>query len=106
MVDEIARIHSTKVNSSTVDDEKRKEILDLVEGGNVQAWAGDPNSQGGFVLYRPYDSELLRSLVKPLPDNNPTLYFAGEGISFTHGWIQGALESGLFASHLLNKSIH
>jgi monoamine oxidase len=97
---EIARIHSTKLGTNEIDNEKRKRILDLLETGKVQAWYTDPNTQGAFVLYLAYSSAYLMDLAEPIGP----VFFAGEGISFTHGWIQGALESGLAASYCLAMS--
>ena len=47
-----------------------------------------------YLLY-PYPKP-KKEAVNPPP---PPLYFAGEAISYTHGWIQGALESGLRAAY-------
>jgi monoamine oxidase len=111
VANEVARIHATKPGTAEVDDKKRKEILSLVEGGKVQAWYGDPYSQGAFVLYKAYSKEYFMDLVFPVgPEENlKKVFFAGEGISYTHGWIQGALESGIMAAsvlHDLNESFY
>jgi monoamine oxidase len=103
---EIARIHATKIGTNIVDEGKRKEILSYLESGKVQAWYADPNTQGAFVLYNDYSSSYLCDLAEPVGhcDHCRNVFFAGEGISFTHGWIQGALESGIAASYFLAQN--
>ena len=79
-VREIARIHP--------------EIETQWETGAVQAWYSDPSSQGAYVRLKPYQYKHMEFLMYPWEN----VYFAGEGISFASGWIQGALESGLRAA--------
>ena len=84
------------------------EMKDNFEVGAVQAWYSDPTSQGAFALLRPFEIQMINDyLLYPYPKPKkeavnpppPPLYFAGEAISYTHGWIQGALESGLRAAY-------
>ena len=83
------------------------EIKNNFEVGAVQAWYSDPTSQGGFALLRPFEIQLINEyLLYPYPKPKcirnpppPPLYFAGEAISYTTGWIRGALESGLRAAY-------
>lgn len=93
-VEEVSRIHSDMKNNFEV--------------GAVQAWYSDPTSQGAFAMLQPFQIQLINDYLLypyPKPDKNalhpspPPLYFAGEAISYTHGWIQGALESGLRAAY-------
>ena len=66
------------------------------EVGAAQAWYSEPSSQGAYVSFKPmqYYNVLFLFL---LPWHN--IYFAGEGISFSNGWIQGALQSALHAAY-------
>ena len=64
--------------------------------GAIQAWYNDPGAQGAYVLLKPKQYKNIRLLIQ-CPWKN--IYFAGEGISFASGWIQGALESGLRAAY-------
>jgi len=66
-----------------------------VETGAVVAWYSQPNAQGAYTLLKPTQYQNVRYLIK-LPMAN--MFFAGEGLSFASGWIQGALESGLRAA--------
>ena len=65
------------------------------ETGAVQAWYNDPAAQGAYALLKPDQFKNVMVLTKPWRN----IYFAGEGISFASGWIQGALESGLRAAY-------
>lgn len=73
-----------------------EEIKDEFEVGAVQAWYNDPAAQGAYVLLKPKQYDNVEHLMV-----NPwrNIYFAGEGISFAAGWIQGAFESGLRAAY-------
>ena len=86
------------------------------EVGTIQAWYSDPTAQGAFASLQPFQIQLINDyLLYPYPKPDklpkmaahhppplpppPPLYFAGEAISYTNGWIQGALESGLRAAY-------
>ncbi len=76
-------------------EEIHPEIVDYFEVGAVQAWYSDPTSQGAFGLLKPMQYLATEYLMdKPLL----SVYFAGEALSHTNGWIQGALVSGLRAA--------
>ena len=79
-------------------DELHPGSKDLFEVGTVEAWASDPTTLGGFCILRPHEYLSVLYLMKHRWRN---VYFAGEGISFASGWIQGALESGLRAAYQL-----
>lgn len=83
-VEEIAEIHP--------------EIKKEFEVGAVQAWYDDPAAQGAFCFLNPEQYIAVKELM-----NHPynPIYFGGEGISFTNGWIQGAFEAGLRAAYQL-----
>lgn len=72
------------------------EIKEQVETGAVCAWYNQPTAQGAYALLKPTQFENVRYLME-YPMAN--LFFAGEGLSFASGWIQGALESGLRAAY-------
>ncbi len=66
------------------------------EVGAVEAWYNEPSAQGAYVLLKPNQYDNVRTLMQ-YPWKN--VFFAGEGLSFAAGWIQGALESGLRAAY-------
>ena len=76
--------------------EIHEEIKDEFEVGAVQAWYNEPSAQGAYVLLKPHQYRNIARLW-----NYPFLniFFAGEGISFAAGWIEGALGSGLRAAY-------
>ena len=66
------------------------------EVGAVQAWTNKPYAQGAYALLKPHQYVNVRNLmIKPCLN----MFFAGDGISFAAGWMQGALESGLRAAY-------
>ena len=67
------------------------------EVGAIQSWYDDPAAQGGFALLEP----MQRLALNVLKDPYMSVYFCGEAISTANGWIQGALESGLYAAYHL-----
>ena len=71
------------------------QIKQQVETGAVCAWYNLSTAQGAYALLKPTQYQNVRYLLK-YPMAN--IFFAGEGLSFASGWIQGALESGLRAA--------
>ncbi|XP_063434698.1 putative L-amino-acid oxidase YobN [Mytilus trossulus] len=68
------------------------------EVGMVQAWFSDNSAQGAHSCLQPYQYiDGMKTLMKP---EHP-VYLAGEAISYSNGWIQGAIESGLNAAYHL-----
>jgi len=80
---------------------RNDDVDQLFEGGQIQAWYNDPFACGAFVYYDAYSQDFLHKLARPI---NKLVFFSGEGISVTHGWIQGALESGLLAALLIRAT--
>lgn len=59
------------------------------------AWDEHPWSGGAYAFYSPGDQSALNAaLLEP----EGRLLLAGEHASFTHSWIQGAIDSGLRAA--------
>lgn len=69
--------------------------LDLVEQSASQVFPADELAGGSaFCYFGPCQkSEYLETMCET--DWEDRVFFAGEQASFTHGWIQGALEAGL-----------
>ena len=68
----------------------------LFEVGAVQAWTSKPYAQGAYALLKPHQYSNVHTLMtKPCLN----MFFAGDGISFAAGWMQGALESGIRAAY-------
>lgn len=76
------------------------EIYKYFEVGVVQAWYNDPAAQGAFCFPKPEEYLAQRILYEPYG----SLYFCGEALSTSSGWIQGALVSGLRSAYQFYKS--
>ena len=72
------------------------QIGEKFEVGAVQAWTNETFAAGMYVVFKPHQYLTVRELIM-YPCLN--MFFAGDGISFTTGWIQGALQSGLRAAY-------
>ncbi|XP_064621626.1 putative L-amino-acid oxidase YobN [Lineus longissimus] len=72
------------------------EIETEFEVGMSQSWYSDPTAQGCCAQLKPNEyNNNMAILFKP---EHP-VYLAGEAISWSNGWIQGALESGHRAAY-------
>ncbi|WP_221566526.1 flavin monoamine oxidase family protein [Alkalihalobacillus sp. TS-13] len=68
--------------------------------GAVYSWATDPFAAGAYTMFKPnQESELFPHLGSP----EGRLHFAGAHTSVPHGWIQGAIESGIRAAMEVNE---
>jgi monoamine oxidase len=73
----------------------RANSLALLEAATAQVFPSDELAGGSaFCYFGPgQKSSFLPTMCKPDWDNR--VFFAGEQASYTHGWIQGALEAAL-----------
>ena len=72
------------------------EIEKEFEVGDVEAWYNDPYAQGAFAALEPFEyMKAMETLVTP----TARMYLAGEALSWSNGWIQGALFSGLMQAY-------
>jgi monoamine oxidase len=63
------------------------------------SWSKNPYSCGAFTSFEPgQDRELYPYVSKP----EGRVHFAGEHTGLTHGWIQGAIESGIRVADEVN----
>jgi len=69
----------------------------IIDFKTVQ-WNREPNFLGAFCLNTPEQNRLF-SYPATTPEYNNRLFFAGEHTSVYHGWIQGALQSGMRAAN-------
>jgi monoamine oxidase len=61
-------------------------------------WNREKGFYGGFCYFKP-GQQALFSYAMGQPEYNNKIYFAGEHISLTHGWIEGALSTGMKAAN-------
>ncbi|WP_242057590.1 flavin monoamine oxidase family protein [Halobacillus yeomjeoni] len=64
------------------------------------SWGQNPYSAGCFTLYKPNQAANFPDII-----NRPEgrIHFAGEHASDFHGWIEGAIQSGVRAAHEVNN---
>lgn len=71
---------------------------EFVSGASF-SWSKNPYSCGAFTSFEPgQDIELYPYI----PTAEGKVHFAGEHTSLTHGWIQGAIESGIRVAYEVN----
>jgi monoamine oxidase len=66
-------------------------------------WNREPWFRGGLCFFTPEQKRLF-SYAMAIPEYNNRVFFAGEHVSATHRWIQGALQSGMEAANQLAVS--
>jgi monoamine oxidase len=77
-------------------------LNNMIQDFKTVHWNREPNFRGAFAMGFPgqkgtFAYEMLQ------PEYNNRLYFAGEHISVKHGWLQGALYTGMDAANKLAK---
>lgn len=80
-------------------------IDDNLEVGTSQAWSADTFSGGSaFTYFAPMQKTRLFGTMTQ-PEWNNAAHFAGEHVSYSHGWIEGAFESALRASYQIYMDV-
>jgi monoamine oxidase len=73
-----------------------------VEVGVTKVWQADPLFGGAFPIYPPgRKAELMQAISSP----EGRLFFAGEHTDTGHGWIEGALASGLRSARMIEETV-
>ncbi|EEM89907.1 amine oxidase [Bacillus thuringiensis serovar vazensis] len=68
--------------------------------GTSFSWSQNPYSCGAFTAFEPgQELELFPYITPP----SGKVHFAGEHTTLTHGWMQGAIESGIRVAHEVNE---
>lgn len=76
-----------------------QQVYDEFIIGVSKSWTINPYSAGAFALFKPeQETELFHSIYTP----EGRVHFAGEHTSLPHGWIQGAIESGIRVANEIN----
>jgi monoamine oxidase len=71
-------------------------VYDYFMNGTSFSWTRNPFSAGCFTLFRPHQFSELSGKIKAAEGR---YHFAGEHTSNFHGWMEGAVESGLRAAY-------
>ncbi|MGM7700709.1 flavin monoamine oxidase family protein [Pseudalkalibacillus sp. Hm43] len=74
-------------------------VFQTFRKGASFSWAQNPFSGGCFTLFKPYQYSEFGQVIKQ-PEGR--LHFAGEHTSSFHGWIEGAIESGVRTAFEVN----
>lgn len=77
----------------------------IVENHKTVVWDNEPYIRGAFAQALPGQKELF-SYEMLKPELNERIFFAGEHVSTKHGWMQGALYTGMMAANQLANSFH
>ncbi|MBN6186686.1 flavin monoamine oxidase family protein [Aneurinibacillus sp. BA2021] len=62
-------------------------------------WSQNPYSVGAFAIFEPGQEQELHPFI-PTPEGN--VHFAGEHTTLSHGWMEGAIESGIRVAYEVN----
>jgi monoamine oxidase len=76
-----------------------KQVYREFETGVSHSWIRYPYSAGAFTMFKPEQVTELSPYIS-VPEGR--VHFAGEHTSTTHGWIQGAIESGIRVAYEVN----
>ena len=77
----------------------------IVKDHKTVVWDNEPYIRGAFAQALPGQKELF-SYEMLKPELNERIFFAGEHVSTKHGWMQGALYTGMMAANQLANSFH
>lgn len=76
-----------------------QQVYDEFITGASYSWSLNPFSAGAFAMFKPeQETELFPYLATP----EGRVHFAGSHTSLPHGWIQGAIESGIRVAFEVN----
>lgn len=93
------RIYYTLQNLATI---LGDQVYDEFISGVAKNWTLDPYALGGFAIFQAgQETELQPAIVKP----EGKIYFAGDHTTLYHGWIQGAIESGIRTAVEVNQLV-
>lgn len=95
---EKARFEEIKRQVEAVHGLPRGYLDSVVEDFKTVDWNREKGFYGGFCYFMP-DQQRLFSYAMAEPEYDNKVYFAGEHISLTHGWIEGSLSTGMQAAN-------
>ncbi|GFZ33064.1 amine oxidase [Clostridium zeae] len=75
----------------------------VIEEYKILDWDKEPSFRGALTFFESEQKRLF-SYSMTLPEYNNRIFFAGEHISGTHRWMQGALQTGMKAANDLTIS--
>ena len=97
-MDEKIRVELVKRQVEQVHGLSRGYLDSIVESYKTIEWDHEQGFYGGISHYREEQQNLF-AYASEQPEYDERVYFAGEHISQTHAWIQGALSTGMKAAN-------
>lgn len=96
------RIRFALRDVASLHDMEIEECERLLVGGMTHSWAEDEHNFGAFSIFEPHqETELFDAMWQP----QKGIHLAGEHTSLKHGWIEGAVESGIRAACEIYQSV-
>ncbi|WNB91498.1 flavin monoamine oxidase family protein [Bacillus sp. NEB1478] len=77
------------------------QVYEYFVTGHAHSWSLDPHTGRAFTMFKPYQEEEIYEAIKA-PEGR--LHFAGEHTTLKHGWVEGAIESGIRAAMEVNDT--
>ena len=97
-LDDKTRVEEIKRQVEAVHGLQNGYLDSVVEDSITVDWNREKGFYGAFCYFMPQQQKLF-SYAMAKSEYNNKVYFAGEHISLTHGWIQGAVSSGMKAAN-------
>lgn len=99
-MDELLRLESIKQQVEKVNGLSEDYLNSILKNYRTIHWNSEEWFRGAFCYFSPEQKRLF-SYVMVKPEYNNRVFFAGEHTSPKHGWIQGALQTGMKAANSL-----
>ncbi len=92
------RFEVVKEQVEAVNDLPKGYLDDIVLDHKTLLWNNHPWALGAFAFYNPQQKRLFSKVVTE-PEYDDKVFFAGEHISVSRAWQQGALQTGMIAAN-------
>ena len=93
-LDDDMRFEKTKRQVEAVHGLEKGYLNSIIEESITVDWNREKGFYGGFCYFKPEQQKLF-SYAMQQPEYDNKVYFAGEHISLTHGWIEGSLSTAM-----------
>lgn len=97
-----ARVVKVKRDVEAVHGLTNNYLDSIVEEYKTINWDSEKGFYGGFSNFMPNGQKLF-AYASEKPEYNNRVYFAGEHVSLTHGWMQGSLNSAMKVANDIAK---
>lgn len=97
-MDDKIRIEKIKRQVEAVHGLSRGYLDFVLENYKTVNWSNEKGFYGAFCYFMPEQQKLF-SYAMAEPEYNNKVYFSGEHISLTHGWIEGSVSSAIKAAN-------